>query len=66
VFIAAVVGAFLDPQGLVGYLLIAAMAGVYATIRVTRGRPLRRRLVAVAAVFAVPLTFAGVLDRLGY
>jgi hypothetical protein len=65
-FVAAIVGAFLNPQWPVGALLVAAVVLVYGIFRVTRGLPLRRRALAMVASFVLALASAGVLVNRGY
>jgi hypothetical protein len=66
VFVAGMVGVFLEPNWPVGIVLVAAIAGVYAVFRASRGLPMRRRLIGMTAVFVIPLSIAAVLVNLGY
>jgi hypothetical protein len=57
-FIAAAVGVFIQPHTFVGYLLVGAMGLMYGAYRVTRGLPMRHRLLVTLASFIAPLVLA--------
>jgi hypothetical protein len=65
VFIAAIVAVFLEPHWPVGVVLIGAVAGVYAAFRTTRGLPMRRRALAMTALFIGALSLAMLLEAGG-
>ena len=53
--LAGIVGGGNPPAGL---LLLLFMGGLYLSVRLTRGRPLRQRAALAALAFAVPLLLA--------
>ena len=60
----AVLAAFVGGGSLLaGALVLVFLGGVYLSLRLTRGRPVRFRLLAIGAAFVMPLLVVTVAMR---